>query len=185
MDKSWSGSEYYYCLYWVQALIRHYITTGRKYALIKKYVLNKHVRLLTRLYGMPLEFFWYVTIHGKTNHIVYKIAFEFRRPLPYTAFGLLLEKDLKSLTHVVLEILPVLKFSNKRNETSLHTLHAEVCMLTVYAKYVAPPTKSMSSLATTTLEWEQQSIFQQKRTRRQNVYKLVSTRNRRKNWLAT
>ena len=30
-------------------LMRHYLTTGRKYALIKKYVLNKHVCLLTRL----------------------------------------------------------------------------------------------------------------------------------------
>ena len=35
----------YYRLYWAHALIRHYSTTGRKYAL------NKHVRLLTRLYG--------------------------------------------------------------------------------------------------------------------------------------
>ena len=41
-----------YCrLYWAHVLIRHYLRTGRKYALIKKYVLNKHVRLLTRLYG--------------------------------------------------------------------------------------------------------------------------------------
>ena len=28
-----------------------YLITGRKHALIKKYALNKHVRLLTRLYG--------------------------------------------------------------------------------------------------------------------------------------
>ena len=41
----------YCCLYWVHALITHYLRTGRKYALIKKYALNKHVRLLTRLYG--------------------------------------------------------------------------------------------------------------------------------------
>ena len=41
-----------YCrLYWTHALITHYLRTGRKYALIKKYVLNKHVCLLTRLYG--------------------------------------------------------------------------------------------------------------------------------------
>ena len=33
-------------LYWAYALIRHYLTTVRKYALIKKYALNKHVRLL-------------------------------------------------------------------------------------------------------------------------------------------
>ena len=53
VDKSRSSSEYYtnYRLYWAYALIRHYLTTGRKYALIKKYALNKHVRLLTRLYG--------------------------------------------------------------------------------------------------------------------------------------
>ena len=41
-----------YHLYWAYALIRRYLTTGRKYALIKKYALNKHVRLLTRLYGI-------------------------------------------------------------------------------------------------------------------------------------
>ena len=35
--------------YFVSTLIRQYLTTGRKYALIKKYALNKHVRLLTRL----------------------------------------------------------------------------------------------------------------------------------------
>ena len=31
---------------------KHRLTTGRKYALIKKYALNTRVRLLTRLYGM-------------------------------------------------------------------------------------------------------------------------------------
>ena len=52
MDKSRSSNEYlYHRLYWVHALIRYYLITGRKYVLIKKYVLNKHVRLLTRLYG--------------------------------------------------------------------------------------------------------------------------------------
>ena len=41
-----------YChLYWAHALIRHYLT-GRKYVLIKKYMLNKHVCLLTRLNGI-------------------------------------------------------------------------------------------------------------------------------------
>ena len=41
-----------YCrLYWVHVLITHYLRTGRKYALIKKYALNKHVCLFTRLYG--------------------------------------------------------------------------------------------------------------------------------------
>ena len=56
MDKSRSSGEYYYRLYWVHALIRHYLTTGRKYALIKKYAPNKHVRLLTRLYGILVCF---------------------------------------------------------------------------------------------------------------------------------
>ena len=42
----------YYHLYWVHALIRHYLTPGRKYALTEKHVLIKHVHLLTRLYGM-------------------------------------------------------------------------------------------------------------------------------------
>ena len=31
------------------------LITGRKYVLIKKYALNKHVRLLTRLYGISRE----------------------------------------------------------------------------------------------------------------------------------
>ena len=31
------------------AIVQH---TGRQYALIKKYALNRRVRLLTRLYGM-------------------------------------------------------------------------------------------------------------------------------------
>ena len=35
--------------------IRQYLTTERKHALIKKYALNKHVRLLTRLYGISLQ----------------------------------------------------------------------------------------------------------------------------------
>ena len=52
VDNSQSSCEYYYCFYWAHALIRRYLTTGRKYVLIKKYALKKHVRLLTRLYGM-------------------------------------------------------------------------------------------------------------------------------------
>ena len=54
VDKSQSNGEYYYHLYWAHALTRHYLTTRRKYmyALIKKYALNQHVRLLTRLYGI-------------------------------------------------------------------------------------------------------------------------------------
>ena len=35
--------------------MQHYLTTGRKYVLIKKYALNKYVRLLTRLYGSTQE----------------------------------------------------------------------------------------------------------------------------------
>ena len=42
-----------YCrLYLAHVLIRYHLRTGRKYSLIKKYALNKHVHLLTRLYGM-------------------------------------------------------------------------------------------------------------------------------------
>ena len=50
---------------------------------------------------------------------------------------------------------PVLKLSSKRNETLLGTWHMEVHILAVYAKYVAPPTKSMSSVAAKTCEGEQ------------------------------
>ena len=60
MENPQSSSEYYYCLYWAHALIRHYLTTGRKYALIKKYALNKHVRLLTRLYGITNSKYMYM-----------------------------------------------------------------------------------------------------------------------------
>ena len=42
----------YYCLYWAHVLIRHYLTRGRKYMLIKKYVINKHVHVLTTLYSI-------------------------------------------------------------------------------------------------------------------------------------
>ena len=52
MDNSWSNGECYCRLYWAHALIRQYLTTGRKYALIKKYALNKHVCFLTRLYSI-------------------------------------------------------------------------------------------------------------------------------------
>ena len=51
VDNSRSSGEYYCRLYWVPVLIRHYLTTGRKYVRIKKYALNRHVRLLTRLCG--------------------------------------------------------------------------------------------------------------------------------------
>ena len=45
------NSEDYCCLYWVHVLFRQYLIKGKKHALIKQYALNKHVRLLTRLYG--------------------------------------------------------------------------------------------------------------------------------------
>ena len=43
---------------------------------------------------------------------------------------------------------------SKCNETLLRTLHAEVRIFTVYAKYMAPPTKSMSEMAVKILERE-------------------------------
>ena len=55
IDNSRSSGKYYYRIYWVHALIRHYLTTGRKYALIIKYALNKRVRLLTRLYSTTIH----------------------------------------------------------------------------------------------------------------------------------
>ena len=55
VDNSQSSSEYYCRLYWVHVLIGYNLTTERKYALIEKYALNKHVRLLTRLYGILIN----------------------------------------------------------------------------------------------------------------------------------
>ena len=55
VDNSLSIDDYCYCSYRVHVLIRHYLATGRKYMLIKKYALNKHVRLLTRLYGITRD----------------------------------------------------------------------------------------------------------------------------------
>ena len=46
----------------------------------------------------------YVTVHDKTNHIAAKMIFELRRPLPKSTFELRLEKNLKSLAGVVMEI---------------------------------------------------------------------------------
>ena len=42
---------------------------------------------------------------------------------------------------------PVIKMCSKQNETLLRTLHAEIRILAVYAKYVATPTKSKSQMA--------------------------------------
>ena len=58
VDNPRSSDEYYCRLYWAHALIRRYLATGRKYTLIKEYALNKHVRLLTRLYGIALRYFY-------------------------------------------------------------------------------------------------------------------------------
>ena len=69
---------------------------------------------------------------------------------------------------------PVLQFSSKHNETLLHMLHVEVHIFTVYANYVALPTKSMSKMAVRTLEREQQPAFRWKRTR-QVFLKIIST----------
>ena len=51
-------------------------------------------------------------------------------------------------------------FSSKHDETLLRKLHTEVRILNIYEKSVAPPTKSVGSMATKTLEQEQQSTFQ-------------------------
>ena len=53
-----------YCrLYWAHALIRRYLRTGRKYAL------NKHMRLLTRLYSSSIEHQTMSTLY----HSLYKL----------------------------------------------------------------------------------------------------------------
>ena len=45
-----------------------------------------------------------MTVQDKTNHIAAKMIFELRRPLPKLTFELRLEKNLKSLASVVMEI---------------------------------------------------------------------------------
>ena len=85
----------------------------------------------------------------QTNHIVHKIVFEMRQPLRSMGF------EVSSLFGDMSQNVrgsPILKFFSKRNETLLRTLHAEVRILAIYAKYVAPPTKSMSSMAAKMLE---------------------------------
>ena len=49
--------------------------------------------------------------------------------------------------------------------------YEEFCILTVYGKFVVPPTKSV--------------MFRWKRTRRQAFLKIISAQNRRKKWLET
>ena len=62
---------------------------------------------------------------------------------------------------------PVIKMFSKHNETlMLRTLHAEVRILAVYAKYVATPTKSKSQMVAKMLERKQQPAFRWKRTKR-------------------
>ena len=103
----------------------------------------------------------FVTIHGKTI-LHTKSFFEIRQPLPCMAFGLQLEKKVEFSSPCSFGDMcqnvpgsPVLKFSSKRYETLSCTLHTEVHILAIYAKYVAPPTKSMSLTAAKTLEREQ------------------------------
>ena len=55
--------------------------------------------------------------------------------------------------------LNLIKMCSTLNETLLRTLHAEASILTVYAKYVATPTKSKSQMAAKTLERKQQPAF--------------------------
>ena len=50
---------------------------------------------------------------------------------------------------------PILNFSSKRNETLLRTLHVEAPYTPRLCKYVAPPTKSISSMAAKTLSGSQ------------------------------
>ena len=62
--------DIYCCLYWAHVLIRHYLTTGKKYALVKTYVLNKHVHLLLNQYSeftVPMYVSMYVCIRGWCN----------------------------------------------------------------------------------------------------------------------
>ena len=81
----------------------------------------------------------YVTIHEKTMHN----ALELRPPLPTTTFELLLPCSHGDMSKNVPGS-PVLEYCKKLQWTLLCTLHAEVRILAVYGKYVAPPTKSMS-----------------------------------------
>ena len=51
----------------------------------------------------------------------------------------------------------------------------EIHILVIYAKYVAPPTKSMSWIAAKMLEREQQLAFKWKRAKRQACLEIIST----------
>ena len=70
VEHAWSKDEYYCRLYWARALIRQYLTTGRKHAFIKEYALNKHVRLLTRLYSIAYDYVTSSTITCAIQHWV-------------------------------------------------------------------------------------------------------------------
>ena len=61
-----------YChLHWAHALIRCYLRTGRKYALIKKHALNKHVRLLTRPRpDFTVYVYWLNLVYMQTQKMV-------------------------------------------------------------------------------------------------------------------
>ena len=100
-----------------------------------------------KLVSADMRHAWtYVTIHGKTNHNAHKIVFEISyqvwpldccwKKFEVCSFG--------DMSQNVPIRLPILKFSSKQNEALLHTLYTEVNILAVYAKYVAPPTKTVS-----------------------------------------
>ena len=66
---------------------------------------------------------------------------------------------------------PVIKMCSKHNETLLRTLHAEVRILAVYAKYVAMPTKSKSQMVAK--RWKESSSrrFDGKERKDKRVYR--------------
>ena len=118
------------------------------------YCVKSALKSVTSLYGLL-----HVTLHEKTMHIALTTDFELRPPLPTTTFKLLIlqkfevssPRRFRDMSQNVPGS-PVLQFSSRRNETLLHMLHAEVRIVTVYARYVAPPTKSMSEMAVKMLE---------------------------------
>ena len=97
-----------------------------------------------------------MTFHDKIMHIAPTTDFELRQPLSTTTLNcyscklkvssLCSHGDMSKNTPRS----PVLKFCKKSNETLLRMLHTDVHILSVYAKYMAPPTKSMSYMAAKT-----------------------------------
>ena len=89
----------------------------------------------------------YVTVHEKTMHNAPKKIWVKATITNYNLWTIA-PANLKSLACVVMEIwakiYPDCLYCKKLQWTLLRTLHAEVRILVVYGKYVAPPTKSMS-----------------------------------------